>query len=79
MNTEKPLAALTRKAGLALGALALAALTGCSAGAAADNSDAVRGNGSVDLSKVTITVGDQKGGSKALLAASVRSTSCRTR
>ena len=40
------------------------------ASAAADNSDAVRDDGSVDLSKVTITVGDQKGGSKALLQAS---------
>ena len=70
MNTRRnPLTALTRKAGLALGALALAAAAGC-ASAAADNSDAVREDGSVDLSKVTITVGDQKGGSKALLQAS---------
>ncbi len=70
MSTERRLTALTRKTGLALSALALAALSGCGSGAAADNSDAVRENGSVDLSKVTITVGDQKGGSKALLRAS---------
>ncbi len=69
MNSPNLLARLTRKTGLALGALALAASAGC-ASAAADNSDAVREDGSVDLSKVTITVGDQKGGSKALLQAS---------
>ena len=44
-------------------------MAGC-ASAAADNADAVRDDGSVDLSKVTLTVGDQKGGSKALLRAS---------
>jgi len=47
---------------------ALAALTGC-AGDATGNEAAVKDDGSVDLSKVTLIVGDQKGGSKALLAA----------
>ena len=46
--------------------LAAAALSGCGTGA---NADAVRSDGSVDLSKVTLTVGDQKGGSQALLSA----------
>jgi sulfonate transport system substrate-binding protein len=55
---------------LAAGLVALAvcvSLSGC--GAASANAQAVRDDGSVDLSKVTLTVGDQKGGSKALLAA----------
>jgi sulfonate transport system substrate-binding protein len=69
MRTQNLLTTLTRKGGLALSALALTATAGC-ASAAADNSSAVRDDGSVDLSKVTITVGDQKGGSKALLEAS---------
>jgi sulfonate transport system substrate-binding protein len=53
----------------AAGLIGLVALGACSS-AAGENADAVRGDGSVDLSKVTITVGDQKGGSKALLKAS---------
>ena len=69
MNTQNLLTTLSRRGALALSALALAASAGC-ASAAADNSDAVRDDGSVDLSKVTLTVGDQKGGSKALLQAS---------
>jgi sulfonate transport system substrate-binding protein len=50
-----------------VGALtAVTALTGCGG---ADNADAIRSDGSVDLHKVTLTVGDQKGGSQALLSA----------
>jgi sulfonate transport system substrate-binding protein len=43
------------------------ALTGCGTDSA--NAAAVRDDGSVDLAKVTLTVGDQKGGSQALLQA----------
>ena len=51
-------------------AVALVAATTLSAcGSESANADAVREDGSVDLSKVTLTVGDQKGGSKALLSA----------
>ncbi|MFY0406691.1 ABC transporter substrate-binding protein [Solicola sp. PLA-1-18] len=49
---------------LAAGLLALTACGGSS------NADAVADDGSVDLSKVTLVVGDQKGGSEALLTAS---------
>jgi sulfonate transport system substrate-binding protein len=45
----------------------LVALTACSS--ASGNQEAVREDGSVDLSKVTLRVGDQKGGSQALLEA----------
>ncbi|KQT94545.1 hypothetical protein ASG49_06720 [Marmoricola sp. Leaf446] len=51
----------------AVGALA-AALT-LSACGGSGNADAVRDDGSVDLSQVTLVVGDQKGGSEALLSA----------
>lgn len=44
-------------------------LTGCG-GAATGNEAAVNDDGSVDLEEVTLIVGDQKGGSKALLQAS---------
>jgi sulfonate transport system substrate-binding protein len=47
--------------------VACASMSGC--GAESANAKAVRDDGSVDLSKVTLTVGDQKGGSKALLSA----------
>jgi sulfonate transport system substrate-binding protein len=60
---------LNRLAGALAGLIGLAALGACSS-AAGENANAVRDDGSVDLSKVTITVGDQKGGSKALLKAS---------
>jgi sulfonate transport system substrate-binding protein len=43
-------------------------LSGCG-GEATGNEDAVSDDGQVDLSKVTLIVGDQKGGSKALLQA----------
>ncbi|HET6694670.1 MAG TPA: ABC transporter substrate-binding protein [Pedococcus sp.] len=66
MRTAHP---IRRAAGLAAGALALTALSAC-ASASGQNADAVRDDGTVDLSKVTLTVGDQKGGSKALLRAS---------
>ncbi|NUR06775.1 MAG: ABC transporter substrate-binding protein [Nocardioidaceae bacterium] len=59
---------LTRRA--AAGLLALTAATGLAAcSSASGNDQAVRDDGSVDLSKVTLTVGDQKGGSQALLRA----------
>jgi sulfonate transport system substrate-binding protein len=59
---------LLASAGLALAALtAASSLTACSS--ASGNEEAVRANGSVDLSKVTLTIGDQKGGSHALLQA----------
>jgi sulfonate transport system substrate-binding protein len=54
-------------AALAGTALAVSGLSGCGG---ASNADAVRDDGSVDLSKVTLVVGDQKGGSEALLQAS---------
>ena len=44
------------------------ALAGCG-GSATGNEGAVNDDGSVDLEEVTLTVGDQKGGSKALLQA----------
>jgi sulfonate transport system substrate-binding protein len=59
----------SRVTGLAAGLVTLAALSACST-ASGENTDAIRGDGSVDLSEVTLTVGDQKGGSKALLKAS---------
>ena len=53
--------------------LALAALVGttglAACSSASGNEAAVRDDGTVDLSKVTLTVGDQKGGSQALLKA----------
>jgi sulfonate transport system substrate-binding protein len=52
--------------GVALGAVL--AFAGCG-GDATGNESAVKDDGSVDLSKVTLIVGDQKGGSKALLQA----------
>jgi sulfonate transport system substrate-binding protein len=55
---------LTVLAGLAA---VLLLLSGC--GDKTGNEDAVSDDGSVDLSKVTLVVGDQKGGSKALLQA----------
>ncbi|MGZ4446880.1 MAG: ABC transporter substrate-binding protein [Nocardioides sp.] len=48
--------------------LGLSVLAGCG-GSATGNEAAVNKDGSVDLSKVTLIVGDQKGGSKALLQA----------
>ena len=57
--------ALATVAALLLG---VALLAGCG-GAATGNEGAVREDGSVDLSKVKLIVGDQKGGSKALLTA----------
>ena len=53
-------------AGLAGTVLAVTGLSGCGG---ASNADAVRDDGSVDLSKVTLVVGDQKGGNEALLSA----------
>lgn len=55
----------TALAGTLAGALLLA---GCG-GSATGNEAAVKDDGSVDLSKVTLIVGDQKGGSHALLDA----------
>jgi sulfonate transport system substrate-binding protein len=59
--------ALRRTALAVAGVVASAGLAACSS--AAGDTDAVRSDGSVDLSKVTLTVGDQKGGSQALLQA----------
>jgi sulfonate transport system substrate-binding protein len=58
---------INRTAAALAGLLATAALAGCSS--ASGNQEAVGADGSVDLSKVTLTVGDQKGGSQALLKA----------
>ena len=59
---------LTRKAAALV--IALSAATGLAAcSSASGNEEAVRKDGTVDLSKVTLTVGDQKGGSQALLKA----------
>src|SRR6195952_874038 len=46
--------------------ISVATRSGCGSSA---NADAIREDGSVDLAKVTLTVGDQKGGSQALLSA----------
>lgn len=56
----------SRRALPALLAVAALALAGCGG---SSNADAVNSDGSVDLSKVTLVVGDQKGGSEALLQA----------
>jgi sulfonate transport system substrate-binding protein len=53
--------------GTVVAIVAASSLSGCGADSA--NAAAVRDDGSVDLSKVTLTVGDQKGGSQALLQA----------
>jgi sulfonate transport system substrate-binding protein len=60
-----------RRTGAALAVVLAAALmlSGCG-GAATGNEGAVNDDGSVDLNEVTLIVGDQKGGSKALLEAS---------
>ena len=60
----------TVRIGLALASFVLGAttLTACG-GSETGNEDAVRDDGSVDLQEVTLVVGDQKGGSKALLQA----------
>jgi len=69
MTLKQTLTRRLRAGGLAAATIALAATAACSS-AAGENADAIREDGSVDLSKVTLTVGDQKGGSKALLTAS---------
>jgi sulfonate transport system substrate-binding protein len=62
----------TRRTALTLAGLLLGstALTACSTAGGNENDKAVNANGTVDLSKATLTVGDQKGGSQALLQAS---------
>jgi sulfonate transport system substrate-binding protein len=62
----RPVRALRLAAVTTVLALATAA---CGSANAEPNADAVREDGSVDLSKVTLRVGDQKGGSRALLRA----------
>ena len=57
----------SRRALPALLAAAALVLAGCGGGT--DNADAVAEDGTVDLSQVTLVVGDQKGGSQALLSA----------
>jgi sulfonate transport system substrate-binding protein len=66
ISSPRPPKTTTLAAALVGALLAAASLTGCGASA---NADAIRDDGSVDLSKVTLVVGDQKGGSKALLSA----------
>src|ERR1700710_621383 len=61
---HRPLA--TALAGTVVAIVASTPLSGC--GGESANAAAIRDDGSVDLSKVTLTVGDQKGGSKALLS-----------
>ena len=66
---RNPFTPRSRRLRLVAGALALTtsvAVAGCGT---SKNEAAVRDDGSVDLSKVTLTIGDQKGGSKALLEA----------
>ena len=53
-----------------LAALLAVTVGACGSASAGGEADAVRKNGSVDLSKVSLSVGDQKGGAKALLTAS---------
>lgn len=66
----RPTRRRTRLSGMvAAGLLAALALSSCG-GEATGNEGAVNDDGSVDLSEVTLIVGDQKGGSKALLQAS---------
>ena len=71
MNTHLTRSRVRRRVATALaGGLAAALiLSGCG-GAATGNEGAVNDDGSVDLEEVTLIVGDQKGGSKALLEAS---------
>ncbi|HEU4810968.1 MAG TPA: ABC transporter substrate-binding protein [Nocardioides sp.] len=67
-HLPRPDSGTKRGRGLA-GLLATALLlTGCG-GAATGNEEAINEDGSVDLEKVTLIVGDQKGGSHALLQA----------
>jgi len=69
MNIHTPTRARRRAAAFLAGVLSAAlVLTGCG-GAATGNEGAVNDDGSVDLSQVTLIVGDQKGGSKSLLEA----------
>ncbi|MFC5746731.1 ABC transporter substrate-binding protein [Actinomadura rugatobispora] len=58
----------TLLAGVAALVLTASAATGCGGGEDAQNA-AIRQDGSVDLSKVTLRIGDQKGGQQALLTA----------
>lgn len=61
---------LWRRLVVAASATVLAAATAaCGAGGSTGNEAAVQAGGEVDLSKVTLVVGDQKGGSEALLGA----------
>jgi sulfonate transport system substrate-binding protein len=66
--TDRPARRRTTLAVAAATLASLVALAGCG-GDATGNEAAVKDDGSVDLSKVTLIVGDQKGGSKALLQA----------
>jgi sulfonate transport system substrate-binding protein len=68
MNTHTLRSLRRLAAPAALLAVAGLGLAGCG-GASSANTDAIRSNGSVDLSKVTLVVGDQKGGSQSLLEA----------
>ena len=59
----------TRRLSALVGVTAATLVLAACGGSETGNEDAVNDDGSVDLSKVTLTVGDQKGGSKALLQA----------
>jgi sulfonate transport system substrate-binding protein len=68
MTLARNLTTALRGGALAATALMLAAASACSS-ASGQNAEAIRDDGSVDLSEVTLAIGDQKGGSKALLEA----------
>lgn len=69
MNSRpRPIRRHPRLTALGAALATLVALAGCG-GDATGNEGAVDDEGNVDLSKVTLIVGDQKGGSKALLQA----------
>jgi sulfonate transport system substrate-binding protein len=53
-----------------LAALLAVTASACGSASAGGEADALRKNGSVDLSKVSLSVGDQKGGARVLLKAS---------
>jgi sulfonate transport system substrate-binding protein len=69
MNIHANPTRLHRLAGAGLAAVLAALVLSSCGGAATGNEGAVNDDGSVDLEEVTLIVGDQKGGSKALLEA----------
>lgn len=69
MNIHRTPTRSRRLAGALAGVLAATLMLGGCGGAATGNEGAVNDDGSVNLDEVTLIVGDQKGGSKALLEA----------